>query len=95
MPQRSFQLANILSAILWVPIMLLPGVIGGWVWSLLEQSDRPELKLFIGAVVVVAIGGFVWYRMRRAPKPDAQAELDATVAELDEYREHRRRNDAA
>ncbi|ATR22649.1 putative membrane spanning protein [Roseomonas mucosa] len=43
MRNRAFQSANILSALLWAPLVLMPGSIGGWLARELGQEPDPLL----------------------------------------------------
>jgi membrane protein DedA with SNARE-associated domain len=62
MGERRFQSANILSAILWAPVMLMPGSIGGW----LARQVGPETNpLLIAAVLLgLLLLWLGWQRLR-------------------------------
>lgn len=67
MPQGRFQLANVGSAIVWLPLLMLPGAVAGTLFK--DVPDFGE-KTF-GYVFVVflvfplLVGGWVWLRKRR------------------------------
>lgn len=69
MRNRMFQSANVLSALVWAPVVLLPGTIGGWVARQLGTSPDP---LTIAAVAAGAI--LVWVAYQRL-RPAAAAAL--------------------
>jgi membrane protein DedA with SNARE-associated domain len=92
MPHRTFQIANVLSAIVWVPLMLVPGAVTMWVIEISRKSDKPLARLVLVSVLVVAAcAAFVYFRRRRGgEKVDAAADAAATIAELEAYREKKR-----
>lgn len=57
-----FQTANILSAIIWAPLMLMPGTIGGWLARQLGEKPDP---LAIGAVVGAGLVLWIGYQRLR------------------------------
>jgi membrane protein DedA with SNARE-associated domain len=61
MRERSFQTANVASAVIWAPLMLLPGTAAGWSAGLLGDADDPLILLFafLGAALA-------WVGARRA-----------------------------
>ncbi|MBO1075591.1 DedA family protein [Roseomonas marmotae] len=62
MGERAFQSANILSAILWAPLMLMPGSIGAWLARRLGQEPDPlTIGLALAGVVLLWLG---WQRLR-------------------------------
>lgn len=70
---RKFQIANLGSAIIWVPVMLAPGYLAakGVEW-LNFAGDGHQLGLVaLAAVVVSALGWFTWRKVRA--KLDAEA----------------------
>jgi membrane protein DedA with SNARE-associated domain len=67
MPQRRFQLANVGSAIIWLPMLMLPGAVAG---TLLEHvtgfGEKAFVYVFIAFVVFpLMVGLFCWLRKRR------------------------------
>ena len=73
MHARKFQIANLGSAIIWVPVMLAPGYLAakGVEWlSFADDGHRLGL-VALAAIVLSALGWFTWRRMRA--KLDAQA----------------------
>lgn len=74
MPSRSFQMANILSAIVWVPVMLAPGYLAGASLSLEMLGGWRGLALCAGLVLApflfAGIGARLMLRRRSArPRP--------------------------
>ncbi|EHL96493.1 SNARE-like domain protein [Acetobacteraceae bacterium AT-5844] len=57
-----FQTANILSAIIWAPLVLMPGTVGGWLARQLGEDPDP---LAIGAVLAGAILLWITYQRLR------------------------------
>ncbi len=63
MDRRLFWLANILSALVWAPALLLPGAALGWLAARIDPSDR----WLVGAALLVAVtAGVALYRRTRA-----------------------------
>jgi membrane protein DedA with SNARE-associated domain len=68
MPERSFQTANVASALVWAPLLLLPGWLAGSATALPAGSGGPHAGLALLAIAVTA--GVVAFRRRRAePAP--------------------------
>jgi len=67
MPQFSFQLANVLSAIAWVPMLMAPGYIA--VRSLEGAQNTQQLGLIIGSLLSVVLGVGIAVMMLRKRKP--------------------------
>ena len=68
MSQWRFQAANILSAIVWVPIMLAPGFLAAK--SIEAAKHANQLTLYIGGGLSVVIGVWLLYmftRQRKSP----------------------------
>jgi membrane protein DedA with SNARE-associated domain len=62
MRNLSFQSANILSAVIWAPLMLMPGSLGGWLAKQLGQDPNP---VAIGATLAAAVLLFLgWQRLQ-------------------------------
>ncbi|MFC7553956.1 DedA family protein [Pseudoroseomonas wenyumeiae] len=62
MGQRRFQSANILSALIWAPVMLMPGSIGGWLARQMGPETNPlALAAVLGGIVLLWLG---WQRFR-------------------------------
>lgn len=71
-----FQSANILSALIWAPLMLMPGTIGGWMARQLGPGADPVM--LGGAAALVAL---LWLGYRRLrPAPPAGRKIRATSA---------------
>jgi len=51
-----FQLANVLSALAWVPLMLAPGYLAAR--GLMAVENGEQISIVVGAVL--SIGGGVW-----------------------------------
>jgi len=64
MDRRKFWIANVLSAFVWAPAVMLPGVLLGWA---ADSADTTERWMMAGAVVAVAaVAGLVVLRRRLA-----------------------------
>lgn len=63
MPPLAFQLANVGSAILWIPVLIFPGSVGGRIWRLVEEGDTGTAVLLgAGALCLCGVLGFAWRR---------------------------------
>jgi membrane protein DedA with SNARE-associated domain len=60
MRNRAFQTANVLSALIWAPVVLMPGTIGGWLARQLGSSPDPLV-----IVAAVAAAALLWVGYRR------------------------------
>ncbi len=67
MRSRPFQLANVLSAILWVPVMLAPGFL--LARGLGAAHDANQLGMLIGSGISVVVGVWLLVTMMRKRKP--------------------------
>ncbi|MFT8243590.1 DedA family protein [Roseomonas sp. BN140053] len=63
MRERRFQAANIGSALVWAPAVLLPGYLLGWVTDLLAHSN-PEVMMAAGAAAALLLAAAWYYRCR-------------------------------
>jgi membrane protein DedA with SNARE-associated domain len=64
MRNAAFQSANILSAILWAPVVLMPGSIGGWLARQVGPKPDPLLAAaVVGGLLLLWLG---WQRLRPA-----------------------------
>lgn len=61
---RTFQSANVLSAILWAPLVLMPGSVGGWLAKQVGPETDP--KLLLGAAAAALLGWMLFQRFRPA-----------------------------
>ena len=80
MNHRNFQIANVLSAMVWVPVMLAPGYLAAKGVEILGGQDSHTL----GWIALAALGGTValWYAWRLLRRRlDAMAAQAATSAE--------------
>lgn len=57
MPQKPFQLANLLSAVLWVPVMLAPGVLAARGVGGLEGLEGPHWSILAILIVLFCVVG--------------------------------------
>jgi membrane protein DedA with SNARE-associated domain len=64
MKSLSFQSANILSALIWAPALMLPGTIGAWLVRHFGQS--PDPLAIAGLLALVLLGFLAWQRLRPA-----------------------------
>lgn len=62
-----FQLVNISSAIVWIPVLIAPGAALSWVYELFREGRRAEAFALLGLVVAVVVAVFVLAR-RYAPR---------------------------
>ena len=65
-----FQLANVLSALAWVPLMLAPGYLAGRSLGAVSNGDR--ISIVVGTVISVSVGAWllaVMLRKRKAGVP--------------------------
>jgi membrane protein DedA with SNARE-associated domain len=69
MPRGRFWFANVTSALVWAPMLLLTGDLVGEVGDRLIGSANTVLLVF-GGLTLIGIGGVVWAALRAArPKP--------------------------
>lgn len=66
MDRRQFWVANVGSALVWAPVMLLPGALLGWA---ADGASTAERWMLVGAAVAVAIVALVVQWRRRAAAP--------------------------
>lgn len=67
MPELRFQLANIISAILWLPALLAPGYLASLSVDALKQGQHSTVYSLVGLVVIATIAWLV-IRKRREIK---------------------------
>ena len=67
MPQARFQLANVGSAILWLPLLMLPGAIAGSIFEHITGfGEKAFVYVFLTFVAFpLVVGVFCWLRKRR------------------------------
>lgn len=74
MTQWKFQVANVVSAVIWLPLLLVPGAVAGIyfkdVANIGEKVFGFVFLFFIGTTVVGAV--YVWVRQRRKKKAAAR-----------------------
>src|SRR5439155_5062814 len=69
MPRGRFWFANVTSALVWAPMLLLAGDLVGEVGDRLIGSTNTVLLVF-GGLILIGIGWVVWAALRAArPKP--------------------------
>lgn len=66
MPSLPFQLANIGSAILWIPVLIFPGSMGAVAWKLFAEGDGVTGTIVVVATVA-AICAALWLARRWMP----------------------------
>lgn len=71
MSQIKFQIANVLSAIVWVPVLLAPGYLA--VRSMDAADNAQQVTLIVGSVASVAVGVWLAYLMLRRKKSAGDA----------------------
>lgn len=71
MPNTRFQLANLGSALVWVPVMLAPGYLAGKGVGLGTAGDSHQLERILMAVALaVAAAGAAWWFLKRRLNAD-------------------------
>jgi membrane protein DedA with SNARE-associated domain len=67
MPQTRFQVANVVSAVVWLPMLMLPGALAGTLFKdVANFGERAFGYVFIAFVVFpLAVGLIVWLCKRR------------------------------
>ncbi len=67
MPQGRFQIANVASAIVWLPLLMAPGALAGSVFKDVPHfGERTFIYVFVAFLVFpLAVGGLAWLRKRR------------------------------
>jgi membrane protein DedA with SNARE-associated domain len=76
MPSREFYTANILSALIWAPVHIFPGVFVGLLIRLVsESSEHFTLYIVVGVILLSAASGFMsgWMWRKRAVSRDGGA----------------------
>ena len=68
MPEWRFQAANIASAVIWAPLMLMPGYAASVGLAWLDLSDDP---LLAGGVLLL-VGGAAWVWWKRSGPPGSR-----------------------
>lgn len=66
MPPLPFQLANVGSAIVWIPVLVFPGSMGAVAWKLFAEGDGVTGTIVVVATVA-AIGAALWLARRWMP----------------------------
>lgn len=68
MPQLRFQLANVLSALLWVPVLLAPGYLAarGVAWAQASPERWDLVAMLLGAAVLMLFAGYLLHRWLKA-----------------------------
>ncbi|KAK0349402.1 hypothetical protein LTR94_033275, partial [Friedmanniomyces endolithicus] len=57
MPQRHFQTANIVSALLWVPALLLPGYFAGGKLAQFDLQSEHLVLIAVGLLTIPMLAG--------------------------------------
>jgi membrane protein DedA with SNARE-associated domain len=68
MPQLKFQIANVVSAIVWLPALMFPGAIAGYLFNdrFPEFADQAFVYTFVVLLLFpIVVGGVAWLRRRR------------------------------
>ncbi|HEX7853701.1 MAG TPA: DedA family protein [Sphingobium sp.] len=76
MPQGQFQTANILSALLWVPALLLPGYFAGGQLARFDLEAEQLILIAVGLCIVPMLLG--WAAIRFMSKPRIKARQTST-----------------
>ena len=62
MPQGAFQLANVGSAIVWIPVLVAPGAAASQVWALFREGHETEAIVIGVALLALFAGGWALVR---------------------------------
>jgi len=65
MPARRFWTANVLSALVWAPVLLLPGALTVWAFSALQSAQEWKWFLIVGFTAAVALAIWAAKKYRR------------------------------
>jgi membrane protein DedA with SNARE-associated domain len=74
-----FQAANVGSAIVWIPVLIAPGSLGAWAWSLFGEGRTTTAVLVAAALLAGVVAALVlWRRVlpRRLRQGDASRPPD-------------------
>lgn len=69
-----FQSANVLSALLWAPLIIMPGSIGGWIAARLTPEQAPMALALAGSAAL--LGWLLFRRYAPAVSARIRARLD-------------------
>lgn len=64
MPARTFWIANVASALIWAPLLLVPGALASSVLEAANGEGDWELAILLGAGVAFVILGWAFWRYR-------------------------------
>jgi membrane protein DedA with SNARE-associated domain len=64
MPELRFQAANLSSALIWAPLLLMPGWFAGRLAVLLGDRDDPLILAVLAALAMLAMAGWLAWRRR-------------------------------
>jgi membrane protein DedA with SNARE-associated domain len=80
MPHMRFQIANVGSAVIWVPVMLAPGYLAGKGVGAVSGEDMHNLGwVLLAAVVATAAAALAWRAVKRRLKAD-EPELETAAS---------------
>lgn len=65
MPAGRFWLANILSGLIWAPILLVPGIAATSIWQFLEREEGWVPYALTGSFLVIAAAAWILWTYRR------------------------------
>jgi membrane protein DedA with SNARE-associated domain len=73
MPAGQFQLNNVASAIIWIPVVVSPGAFAAWLVAL-ARGGRVGLAIGLAAAALAAVAAVVWLtrRLRRRLGDDSR-----------------------
>ncbi len=73
MPQLKFQIANVVSAVVWLPALMVPGIVAGTLFAdVAGLSEKIFIYVFLAFIPLSLIFAFVAWR-RRGPKTKTPA----------------------
>jgi membrane protein DedA with SNARE-associated domain len=74
MPQARFQVANVVSAIVWLPALMVPGALAGWLFNdrYPQFADQAFVYVFVALFLFpIIVGGVAWLKKRAAQRKQA------------------------
>jgi membrane protein DedA with SNARE-associated domain len=88
MSSRHFYVANVLSALVWAPIHVYPGVLAGMAMSVAGPNGTKIALLVLAALVLASIA---WHLLKsRSPRPDISASQEPSDVASQSSRSHTR-----
>jgi len=76
MKHLSFQIANVLSALLWVPLMLAPGYLTARGLGSVEHGE--QTSIIVGSVLSIGAGVWLLFAMTRKRRPGPRCKVQGS-----------------